>query len=94
MGGARAAEWEPEHTVAAAEAAALIGTRFPRLRGAPVEELATEYQGRIKIGKMDGFCQERILEIEKETIRYWRAWLATSSTCPAHISISRVSYWL
>ena len=29
-------------------------------------------------GKMDGFCQDRILEIEKETIHYWRAWLSQS----------------
>ncbi|WP_246122060.1 phosphotransferase [Actinoallomurus bryophytorum] len=48
MGGARvAAEWEPEHTVSAAEAAVLIGAGFPRLRGAPVDELATGWDNTV-----------------------------------------------
>jgi aminoglycoside phosphotransferase (APT) family kinase protein len=48
VGGARAAaEWDPEHTVSTAEASALIGARFPRLRGAPVEELATGWDNTV-----------------------------------------------
>ena len=42
-----APEWEPEHTVSAGRAAALIGARFPRLRGAPVEELATGWDNTV-----------------------------------------------
>jgi aminoglycoside phosphotransferase (APT) family kinase protein len=48
VGGARAAaEWEPEHTVSADGAAALIAARFPRLRGAPVKELATGWDNTV-----------------------------------------------
>lgn len=46
-GAGAAAEWEPEHTVSTAEAAALIGARFPRLRGAPVDELATGWDNTV-----------------------------------------------
>src|SRR5690606_22436726 len=36
-----AAEWDPERTVDAAEAAAVVRRRFPALAGAPVEPLET-----------------------------------------------------
>jgi aminoglycoside phosphotransferase (APT) family kinase protein len=42
-----AAGWEPEHIVSAADAADLVGGQFPRLRGAPVEELATGWDNTV-----------------------------------------------
>jgi aminoglycoside phosphotransferase (APT) family kinase protein len=46
-GSGTAAEWDPEHTVSADRAAALISARFPRLRGAPVEALATGWDNTV-----------------------------------------------
>lgn len=42
-----AAEWEPEHAVSAAQAADLVGAQFARLRGAPVEALATGWDNTV-----------------------------------------------
>lgn len=46
MGGG-AAKWDPEHSVSADEAAAYIGGQFARLRGAPVEVLATGWDNTV-----------------------------------------------
>jgi aminoglycoside phosphotransferase (APT) family kinase protein len=47
VSGGAATGWEPEHIVSAAEAADLIGGQFPRLRGAPVEALATGWDNTV-----------------------------------------------
>ena len=43
----RAPEWAPEHEVTEETAAGLIGARFPELRGAPVERLATGWDNTV-----------------------------------------------
>ncbi|MFC4059662.1 phosphotransferase [Planomonospora corallina] len=45
----RAPEWEAEHEVLEAEAAELVGTRFPDLRGAPVRSLATGWDNTVHL---------------------------------------------
>ncbi|MFB9840496.1 phosphotransferase, partial [Actinoallomurus acaciae] len=47
MNGGRATEWEAEHTVSAERASDLIGARFPDLRGAAVEALATGWDNTV-----------------------------------------------
>jgi aminoglycoside phosphotransferase (APT) family kinase protein len=47
VSGRSAAGWEPEHSVSAADAAELIGGQFARLRGAPVEALATGWDNTV-----------------------------------------------
>jgi aminoglycoside phosphotransferase (APT) family kinase protein len=46
-GTGRAGGWEPEYTVTEAEAAELVAAQFPRLRGAPVEALATGWDNTV-----------------------------------------------
>ncbi|MBG0829238.1 phosphotransferase [Planomonospora sp. ID67723] len=43
------AEWEAEHDVGEAAAAALVGEQFPHLRGAPVEPLATGWDNTVHL---------------------------------------------
>ncbi|GAA3445502.1 phosphotransferase [Planomonospora venezuelensis] len=43
------AEWEAEHDVGTAEAAALVGGQFPDLRDAPVEPLATGWDNTVHL---------------------------------------------
>lgn len=47
VSGGAGAEWEPEHTVSADDAAELIGGQFALLRGAPVEALATGWDNTV-----------------------------------------------
>src|SRR3954467_12842967 len=47
VNGGAGAEWDPEHTVSADDAAGLIGGQFARLRGAPAEALATGWDNTV-----------------------------------------------